>query len=60
MLIVVSTIIFFTMCPPFIVIRFSASVQLVFSLFSSYNGGSPEEIAQETERSRRDLTRRVE
>jgi hypothetical protein len=45
--------------PPIVAIRFGASVQLVSSLFSSHNGGSPEEIAQEAERSRRDRTRRV-
>ena len=60
MLIAVSTTVFFTVCPPLIAIRFGASVQLVSSLFSSHNGGSPEEIAQEAERSRRDRTRRVE
>jgi hypothetical protein len=47
--------------PPLVAIRFSACVQHVSgSLFSSHNGGSPEEIAQEAERSRRDHTRRVE
>ena len=60
MLIAVSTTVFFTVCPPLVAIRFGASVQLVSSLFSSYNGGIPEEIAQEVERSRRDRTRRVE
>ena len=60
-LIVVSTTVFFPVCPPLVAIRFTASVQLVScSLFSSHNGGSPEEIAQEAERSRRDHTRRVE
>ena len=42
-------------------VRFSASVHYVSSsLFSSHNGGSLEEIAQEAGRSRRDHTQRVE
>ena len=56
----VPTTVFFPVCPPLVAIRFGASVQLVSSLFSSHNGGSPEEIAQEAERSRRDRIRRVE
>ena|SRR5438552_2831558 len=60
-LIAVSPTVFFPVSPPpLVAIRFTASVQLVScSLFSSHNGGSPEEIAQEAERSRRDRTRRV-
>jgi len=60
MLITVSTTVFFPVYPSLVAIRFSASVQLLCSLSSSHNGGSPEEIAQEAERSRRDRTRRVE
>jgi hypothetical protein len=60
MLIAVSTTVFFTVCLSLIAIRFGASVQLISSLFSFYNGGSPEEIAQKAERSRRDRIRRVE
>jgi hypothetical protein len=57
----VSTTVFFPVCPPLVAIRFSANVQHVSSsLFSSHNSGSPEEIAQEAERSRRDHTRRLE
>ena len=52
--------VFFPAYPSLIAIRFNVSVQLVCSLFSSHNGDSPEEIAQEAERSRRDHTRRVE
>jgi hypothetical protein len=59
-LIAVSMTVFLPVCPSLVAIRFSASVQLVCSLSSSHNGGSPEEIAQEAERSRRDHTRRVE
>ena len=54
-LIAVPTTVFFPMCPPLVVIRFSASVELVSSnLFSRHNGGSPEEIEQEAEVGRRD------
>jgi hypothetical protein len=59
-LITVSTTVFFPVYPSLVAIRFSASVQLVCSLLSSHNGGSPEEIGEEAERSRRDRTRRVE
>ena len=52
--------VFFLVCSSLVAIRSSASIQLVCNLFSSHNGGSPKEIAQEAERSRRDRARQVE
>jgi hypothetical protein len=60
MFITVSTTTFFPLYPLFVAIHFSASVQLVSNnLFSSHNGSSPEEIAQDAEGGRRDSTRRA-
>jgi hypothetical protein len=61
MLILVSKIIFVSMCTPLVAIRFGTSAQLVRSgLFSCHGGGDMEEVTEEGEGARRCRTRQAD